>query len=102
MIKNLRHNGEMKHYQETIDKIFGKNFKHRTLRTLFDCNSEEWNETTISEKLKILRTIKKSKEFSLEELILEYKIYYSVELKNKDHVLNSLEKSLEILLENAI
>jgi hypothetical protein len=93
---------EMKHYQEAIDKIFGKNFKHRTLRTLFDCNSEEWNETSISEKLEILRTIKKSEEISLEDLILGYKIFYTAELANKSHVLKSLNKSLEILLNVAL
>lgn len=92
----------MKHYQETIDQIFGRNFKHRTLRTLFDCNSEEWNETSISEKLDILRTINKSEEISLEDLILGYKIFYSAELKNKSHVLKSIDKSLEILLDNAL
>lgn len=92
----------MKHYQEIIDKIFGRNFKHRTLRTLFDCNSEEWYETSIAEKLDILRTIKKSEEISLEDLILEYKIFYSTELKNKSHVLTSIDKSFEILLDNAL
>lgn len=93
---------QMKHYQETVDEIFGENFKHRTLRTLFDCSSEEWQNTSIDEKLKILRTILKSEKISLEDLVLKYKIFYSSELTNKAHVLKSIEKSLEILLSNAI
>jgi hypothetical protein len=92
----------MKHYQDTIAEIFGENFKHRTLRTLFDYSSEEWKETSIDEKLQIIRTILKRRKITFEDLILEYKNFYSTELKNKSHVLKSLEKSLEILLENAL
>lgn len=40
------------HYQEKLDKIFGKGslWKHRTLRTLFDPNSSEYNQTTMDKK----------------------------------------------------
>lgn len=45
------------HYQQKIDKIFGKGslWKHRTLRTLFDPNSSEYNQTTMEKKLEILQ-----------------------------------------------
>lgn len=91
----------MKHYQDIMDEIYGLNYKHRTLRTLFDPNSSEWNETSITEKLDILKTILNSKLINLEDLILSYRIFYSVEI-NKSHVIKSMEKALSILLSNAI
>ncbi len=92
-----------KHLHELIDEIFDKNFyKHRTLRTVFDIGSSEWKETSIEEKLEILRKIKQSGKISMENLILQYKIYYLMEVKNKSHVVESLEESLAILLGEAI
>ena len=46
-----------KHYQEIVDEIFGSYYQHRTLRTLFDPYSHEWNDTTIEKKLIILKKI---------------------------------------------
>lgn len=92
----------MKNYQDIVSEQFGENYKHRTLRTVFDCYSEEWKETTIDEKLRILRTLLDRKEITLEFLTSGYKRYYLKELCNKAHVVKSLEKSLEILLENAL
>jgi hypothetical protein len=91
-----------KHYQEIIDEIFGSLYKHRTLRTLFDPNSSEWNDTTIEKKVEILKTILESKKINLDKLIFGYKHFYSTELSNKGHVLNSLEDGLIILLENSL
>lgn len=90
-----------KHYQEIVDEIFGSLYKHRTLRTLFDPSSSEWNDTTIEKKIDILKKILNSKKISLDNLILGYKHFYSKELANKGHVLNSLEDGLIILLQNA-
>ena len=39
-----------KHYQEIVDEVFGSYYPHRTLRTLFDLHSSEWNETTVEEE----------------------------------------------------
>ena len=91
-----------KHYQEVVDEIFGSLYKHRTLRTLFDPNSSEWNETTIEKKIEILNTILKSDKITFQQLILGYKHFYSIELSNKSHVINSLEDGLIILLENSL
>ena len=91
-----------KHYQEIVDEIYGSYYKHRTLRTLFDPNSSEWNETTIREKLEILGTILKSNKISLDELAHGYKTFYMIELANKSHVVESFEDGLIILLENSI
>ncbi|WP_188442848.1 hypothetical protein [Planktosalinus lacus] len=92
----------MKHYQEIVDEIFGSYYKHRTLRTLFDPNSNEWNHTTIEEKLEILKKILDSNKITLKELILGYKNFYTFELANKEHVLSSLEDSLIIILQNTL
>ena len=92
----------MKHYQEIVDEIFGNLYKHRTLRTLFDPNSSEWNETTIEKKLEILKKILESNKITFEQLISAYKNFYKNELSNKEHVLNSLEGGILILLENSL
>jgi len=91
-----------KHYQEVVDEIFGSTYPHRTLRTLFDPNSSEWNETTIERKVEILKKILDSKKISLGSLISGYKSFYSNELTGKKHVLNSLEDGLIILLQNSL
>lgn len=85
------------HYQEKIDKIFGKGslWKHRTLRTLFDSNSSEYNQTTMDKKLEILKKIKEN-EIDLTELLNDYKEFYTEE--NKIHVVDVADEGLEILL----
>lgn len=89
-------------YQSLIDELFGANYKHRTLRTVFDPYSTEWTETNVEEKILILKKILDSKRITLRELILSYKLYYSEELANKKHVAESVEDSLIILLTKSI
>lgn len=85
------------HYQQKLDKIFGKGslWKHRTLRTLFDPNSSEYNQTPMDKKLEILNTIRENK-IDLNELLDEYKEFYKEE--NKIHVVDVADEGLEILL----
>ena len=85
------------HYQQKIDKIFGNGslWKHRTLRTLFDPNSSEYNQTTMEKKLEILQTIKDNN-IDLSELLNEYKEFYTEE--NKIHVVDVADEGLEKLL----
>jgi hypothetical protein len=87
------------HYQEKIDKIFGRGslWKHRTLRTLFDPYSSEYNDTTLDRKLEILKTIRENK-IDLKELIDNYKEFYTEE--NKIHVVDVADEGLEILMKN--
>ena len=89
------------HYQEKIDKIFGKGglWKHRTLRTLFDPYSSEYEETTMDKKVEILQTIIDNK-ISLAELIQEYKYFYYEE--NKRNVVDAVEDGLTNLLARAL
>lgn len=89
------------HYQEKLDKIFSKGglWKHRTLRTVFDPYSSEWDDTTINKKIEILKLINEN-EIDLMELIDEYKLFYLDE--NKPHVIKSVEEGLKILLSKAI
>lgn len=92
----------MKHYQEIVDEIFGSLYKHRTLRTLFDPDSSEWNETTIEKKLEILKRILESDKITFEQLVMGYKNFYKNEITNKEHVLNSFENGITILLQNSL
>lgn len=89
------------HYQQQLDKIFGKGslWKHRTLRTVFDPFSSEYDNTTIDKKLEILKTIKDN-DIDFDVLIQEYKDFYLEE--NKPNVIKSLEEGLRILLVNSL
>jgi len=84
------------HYQQKIDKIFAKGdlWKHRTLRTLFDPHSSEYNQTTMERKLEILQTIIENG-IDLDNLLDEYKEFYTEE--NKIHVVDVADEGLKIL-----
>ena len=71
------------HYQEKLDTIFAKGnlWQHRTLRTVFDSYSSEYAETSLDEKLQILRTIQ-SNGLELDSIILQYKMFYIKEGKD--------------------
>ena len=85
------------HYQQKIDKIFGKGslWKHRTLRTLFDPFSSEYEQTTMDKKIETLQTIVDNK-ISLTGLIQAYKDFYHEE--NKPNVVDAVEVGLTNLL----
>jgi len=89
------------HYQDKLDNIFckGRIWNHRTLRTVFDPYSSEWQDTTIDKKIEILKVINKNG-IDLIKLINDYKLFYLEE--NKPHVIKSVEDGLKILLSNAI
>ena len=90
------------HYQDIVDEVLGSMHRHRTLRTLFDPQSSEWNETTIEKKLEILKKLLESKKVTLEEIIRGYKNFFKNELVNKGYVVDSIEEGLAILLTNSI
>lgn len=89
------------HYQEKCDQIFanGNLWKHRTLRTIFDPYSSEYEKTNSDEKIEILKTILKNK-IELNELIMEYKDFYYDE--NKHNVVDSVEDGLLNLLSKSL
>ena len=89
-------------YQSLMDEIFGSNYKHRTLRTVFDPYSDEWSETNVDEKKAILKKILESKKITLNELIRSYKLYHLYEPTYIKHVAESVEDSLILLLEESI
>ncbi|MDX2471662.1 MAG: hypothetical protein QNL04_13910 [SAR324 cluster bacterium] len=66
-----------KSHQERMDLIFnnGSMWTHRSLRTLFDCYSSEWNMTSMSEKVEILRTMLKAGE-KLGAIRMQYELHY--------------------------
>lgn len=84
-------------YQQQVDKIFasGRLWKHRTLRTVFDPFSSEWELTTIARKLEILKIIQEN-HLEISDIIEEYKDFYIEE--NKIHVVKAVEDGLRILL----
>lgn len=91
-----------KHYQDIVDEVFGSMYRHRTLRTLFDPNSSEWDETTIDKKLEVLKKLLDGNKITLDEILNGYKHFYQHELANKGHVINSLQDGLSILLTNSL
>ena len=64
-------------YEDRMDKIFahGQLWKHRTLRTIFDPGSSEWDNTTMDQKIEITKKIVCSGE-DLYDLIFDYKDRY--------------------------
>lgn len=89
------------HYQEKLDKIFadGNVWKHRTLRTVFDPYSTEYEQTTLQEKVDILKKIK-ANNIEFQVIINQYKKFYIDE--NKRYVAEEVEGALIILLSNSL
>lgn len=90
------------YYQEVVDEVLGGSSPHRTLRTLFDHLSDEWNRTTLDQKVDMLQRILQSEKITLPVLLLQYRYYYEEELANKAYVVDAIEDSLEILLQHAL
>lgn len=97
---------ELKNYQQYLDELFndGNLWKHRTLRTVLDEGSAEWNATTIKQKAEILNKIYEAEEnnidnyFSLINILREYRTFYLEE--RKAHVANNLLPTLACLIQN--
>lgn len=70
-------------YKARMDKIFtqGHLWNHRTLRTVFDPGSSEWDRTTMEQKIVILKKIVESGE-KLDRLIFNYKNRYREQDRN--------------------
>ncbi len=89
---------EDNYYESRLDQIFGKGslWKHRTLRTLLDPLSSEWNSTDYSKKIEIMERILAAGE-NLEDLIFEYKDRY--DQQNRQDISSSVESALAKLIE---
>ena len=88
-----------KHYQEIVDEVIGQHSSHRTLRTLFDPGSSEWNDTTMDKKLELLKKILDSGKISFPSLIFAYTLYYKKESPGREYVADALPEGLALLLE---
>lgn len=94
----------MKHYHERMDDIFanGAPWQHRTLRTLFDPASAEWNMTTMEEKVTFLRKLQGAGE-KLSRIRIEYQRFYTQDM-NRSDIASDFEDGLteitEYLLNN--
>ena len=86
-------------YCYRVDKLFRPMYAHRTLRTIFDPDASEWDNTSIEKKVEILEVILQSG-YPLSCWINDYLGYYKA-LK-KSYVESSLPRALEILKENSL
>jgi hypothetical protein len=87
----------MKHLHERMDIIFahGRIWKHRTLRTIFDPASKEWDSTTMSEKITILKKLHVAGE-PLKNIVFEYHLFYKNESNSKDIMENVTQGLIQI------
>jgi hypothetical protein len=97
----IKNNATMtnKHYQEHLDKLFYHLYKHRTLRTLFDNQSSEWDNTIMEKKEEIFDKLMSSGR-PLKSWLVGYIFFYTHELANKEHVISRLPNTLLELANN--
>lgn len=88
-------------YEARLDKIFseGRLWKHRTMRTVFDPLSSEYSDTSLDQKIEILKKIVNN-DFQLRRLISDYKERY-IEQNRRD-IASEVEKSLVVLLDHIL
>lgn len=89
----------MIHYQEKTDEIFKHLHQYRTLRTLFDCLSYEWESTTFEQKEKLLLQLFNSDK-SIEFYIEGFQNFYRNEVAHKAYAANYVPQSLRLLVLN--
>ena len=84
-------------YEARMDKLFiqGRLWKHRTLRTVFDPGSSEWDSTTMKQKIEILKSVIESGE-ELDELIFDYKDRYREQ--NRQDIASRVQEAVILLL----
>lgn len=88
------------HYQDKVDHIFQGNLvPNRTLRTIFDCQSHEWDSTNFQEKENLLMKLYLSED-PLTYYVNGYKKFYIEELANKAYVVDTLAESIRLLIMN--
>ena len=84
-----------KDYEEIIDGIFCSNgglYSHRSLRTVFDKGSAEWDQTNMIEKKNIISKI--IEHHNLYVIIVLYKLRYS----SRKDIVASVDMSLSYIL----
>lgn len=88
------------HYQDLMDRIFDSPcFRHRTLRTVFDPGSHEWNQTTMEEKIALIKKILENK-LSIEFILAHYEMHYREE--GRDDIARNAKRGLAHILQYAI
>ena len=87
-----------KHYEDRLDHIFGEGtlWQHRTFRTVFDPYSQEWHNTDMDEKIRILKKFISSGEH-LASLIYDYKDRY--ESQNRRDISSAVEDALTKIMQ---
>lgn len=82
-----------------MDQIFKGIHKHRTLRTLFDCLSQEWESTNFAQKESLLLKLFHSDK-SIEYYIEGFQNFYRNEVAHKAYAANYVPQSLRLLVLN--
>ena len=92
---------ELEYYEARMDLIFAKGdlWKHRTLRTVFDPSSSEWGNTTMQQKVAILKKIVENGE-NLYGLIDDYKDRYREQ--NRYDIANQTGNALAFIIEHIL
>jgi hypothetical protein len=92
---------EYEDYEARMDKIFanGRLWNHRTLRTVFDPPSSEWGNTTMQQKVAILKKIVENGE-NLYGLIDDYKDRYREQ--NRYDIANQTGNALAFIIEHIL
>lgn len=94
------------HFTQRINQIFtgnpDGNFAHSTLRTVFDFPAHEWSQTTMAEKVEILRTLANSDDrlFAILRRYMENNREYRPDTANPDTILLSVAQILEFMLKD--
>lgn len=90
---------EKKNYSQLVNEAVGFSFKEQqnsTLRNCFDPRSFEWKDTSLQEKVNILKKVL-AKVNTLDVIISEYKIAFKNRTADKD-IEDSLIELLQYLL----
>jgi len=84
-------------YSKLVDKALGNSYsKHRTLRSCLDPGSQEWSETSMEDRVEVLKKVIRAGN-NLQKIFFDYKVTYKE--MNKPHVVENLEEGLAKLLE---
>jgi hypothetical protein len=88
------------HDPEEVDELLNSSLStNRTLRSIFDCSSHEWEQTSFEEKEALVMKLYCS-DYSLKFYIESYKDLYRNDLANKACVAERLGKSIRMLVLN--
>ncbi len=85
-------------YKEIFEEIFGEGFPYVNLRTLLDPYSSDWGETTMEDKLDMIKQIVESEKISILDILQDYPFDNQEHCEDEEYIHFATEKGLRILL----